>query len=83
MRVVSTCTLFVVMLVGFATLLSCTSTPDIPATDGRQSVATVRYVELNGVRQFISIRGSDTRKPLLLVLHGGPGTAVLPPEPHI
>ena len=29
--------------------------------------------EINGIRQYIQIRGADTKAPLMLFLHGGPG----------
>lgn len=34
--------------------------------------------EINGVRQWLRIRGTDTRNPLLVYLHGGPGGSSLP-----
>jgi proline iminopeptidase len=36
------------------------------------------YVPINGIRQWISIRGNDVRNPVLLVLHGGPGSPETP-----
>jgi proline iminopeptidase len=36
------------------------------------------YVPINGIRQWISIRGNDLRNPVLLVLHGGPGSPEAP-----
>lgn len=53
------------------------ATPPILGADGRpapNSIATLEQVELNGTRQWISIRGRDASKPVLLNLGmGGPG----------
>ena len=32
------------------------------------------FVSIKGIDQWVTIRGSDTRNPVVLVLHGGPGT---------
>jgi pimeloyl-ACP methyl ester carboxylesterase len=39
-----------------------------------QAIVQERFVVLGGVAQWISIRGEDRRNPVLLVLHGGPGS---------
>ena len=33
------------------------------------------YVEINGAKQWVSIYGKDINNPVLLYLHGGPGTS--------
>jgi pimeloyl-ACP methyl ester carboxylesterase len=35
-------------------------------------------LEINGARQWVSIRGRDRRNPILLLLHGGPGSPTMP-----
>ena len=58
-------------------------TPPILGADGNPlpgSIATLETVTLNGSRQWISIRGQDTTKPVLLFLAGGPGGSQLATE---
>lgn len=38
----------------------------------------IEKIELNGVNQYISIKGNNIQNPILLVLHGGPGDTSLP-----
>jgi pimeloyl-ACP methyl ester carboxylesterase len=57
--------------------------------DGRPSAGSVSekiWVEINGVKQGMVVRGKNTANPVLLVVHGGPGmpdyvlTEKYPPE---
>lgn len=36
------------------------------------------FVPIGGIEQWITVHGSDTANPALLVLHGGPGDALSP-----
>ncbi len=56
------------------------TTPAITDAQGQPlpgSIATLEQVTLNGSRQWVSIRGQDTSKPVLLFLAGGPGGSQL------
>ncbi len=51
-------------------------TPPILGVDGQPlpgSIASLEQVMLNGSQQWVSIRGKDATKPVLLFLAGGPG----------
>jgi pimeloyl-ACP methyl ester carboxylesterase len=37
-------------------------------------------VQINGITQWLSVRGSDRRNPILLYLHGGPGSPTMPED---
>ncbi|MDW7657897.1 MAG: alpha/beta hydrolase [Bacillota bacterium] len=53
-------------------------TPPILGDDGNPlpgSIASLESLTLNGVKQWLIIRGQDIEKPVLLFLSGGPGSS--------
>lgn len=72
-----------VLIIGVAAIIASQAfarTPVIADAQGKPlpgSIATLEIVNLNGSRQWVSIRGKDTAKPVLLFLAGGPGGSQL------
>jgi len=52
-------------------------TAAIVFADGAQAadrrIEEASFVKVGGIEQWVTIRGDDDRKPVLLLLHGGPG----------
>lgn len=60
-----------------ATAVACSSTQPFPGEDGKTlqgSIASMEKIEIGGVEQALLIRGKDVNNPVLLFVHGGPGT---------
>src|SRR6185437_6642426 len=54
------------------------STPAFRGPDGKplpHSVATMERLSVNGLPQSVTIRGRDRRNPILIWIHGGPGSS--------
>lgn len=53
-------------------------TPPIPNITEAGSIAELVQIEAQGRKQYLVIRGTNKTSPLLLVIHGGPGTPLTP-----
>jgi proline iminopeptidase len=50
---------------------ACTSAPE----SSPQRIEESSWLSIGGIEQWVTIRGDDNRKPVLLLVHGGPGDA--------
>jgi pimeloyl-ACP methyl ester carboxylesterase len=51
--------------------------------EGVNGIVEERFVRVGGIDQWIEIRGEDRNNPVLLVLHGGPGSSYSIFTPHL
>jgi pimeloyl-ACP methyl ester carboxylesterase len=65
--------LLAVFAVVVAALGACMTAP-APA----QRIEEASYLQVGGIEQWVTVRGDDARKPVLLLLHGGPGDVQSP-----
>ncbi len=85
MRLAKSWIFFSVILLLFIYIIalkqSHSSTPPIKDNKGNvipESIASLEMVELGDINQCILIRGNNLSNPILLWLHGGPGSAQMP-----
>ncbi len=65
-----------VLVVGLIGLAACA----IPQSDiaPTHRIEEAKYISVGSIDQWVTIRGVDDRKPVLLLLHGGPGDVQSP-----
>ena len=56
------------LVIAFACLL-----PSAQAQAQALAIDEGQFVAINGVEQWVTVRGSDPDNPVILMLHGGPG----------
>lgn len=64
------------LLVVLSLFFSCANTPEITDASGAEipgSITAMERITINGIEQWIVLRGHDTDAPILLWLAGGPG----------
>lgn len=56
--------------------------PGVIAESEARSIDEGTFIDVNGIQQWITIRGQDLNNPVLLILHGGPGIGLSNIAPH-
>lgn len=69
-KVISAILVIVAIIVVYLTIVKGHTLPIL----SKDSIAKYETVELGGIKQSILIRGENTSNPVLLYLHGGPGS---------
>lgn len=65
----------VIVLILVAGLIFPTWTP---AIKGERSISTLEQVPINGTKLEVMIRGADRDNPIMILVHGGPGSSEIP-----
>ena len=75
--IISFSVIVLVILFSSCTMVRLVGT-NTPKIKGNNSIATIEKVRLQGKVQTINIRTTDSANPILLFLHGGPGSPLMP-----
>lgn len=49
----------------------------------QKTIDTSEIIAIGGIKQYVALKGKDDSKPILLFLHGGPGSSLLQKTDHI
>jgi proline iminopeptidase len=80
--IISIIVIAMLLFIGWLKIVSPGKTEPIRDAEGKViegSIAEVQKMEIGGIKQFVVIRGKSIKNPVLLMLHGGPGS----PQAHM
>ncbi len=71
--------LLILIIIGILWLIPAYTSPikDANGQIVKGSIAALEKIKLGNTEQWILVRGMDTTKPIILFLHGGPGSAAM------
>jgi pimeloyl-ACP methyl ester carboxylesterase len=71
--------LLILIIIGILWLIPAYTSPikDANGQIMKGSIAALEKIKLGNTEQWILVRGMDTTKPIILFLHGGPGSAAM------
>lgn len=71
--------IILVIVIFMSMMTSCSSTSKIiDSPTPNNTISSLEYIQLNGAKQCLMIRSYDINNPIILFIHGGPGTSELP-----
>jgi pimeloyl-ACP methyl ester carboxylesterase len=77
------------VLLGYSSTQAIAQSPPLPENAARATIAEtqaiapggideLKAVDIGGIKQWISVRGNNPANPILLFIHGGPGSPMMP-----
>ena len=66
------------LIVVLSILIACIFPTWTPHIKGENSISTLEQVDVNGSGHEIMIRGHNKDNPVIIFVHGGPGSSVIP-----
>ena len=64
----------VIVLTVLSVFVSRLINSDKNKIDTKTGIQESTYIDIDGMKQYVQIRGKNTKNPVMIFIHGGPGT---------